>query len=925
MDEIMDPKHMVIVPETHWDREWYLTFQEFRAKLVILMDKLLDYFKNDPDYKNFTLDGQTIPLEDYLEVCPHREADIKKHVKEKRLSIGPMYILPDEFLVSGESLIRNLMIGHQIARKFGRVMKAGYIPDPFGHIAQLPQILKGCEIPSMLFMRGFGDEFEEQQLNSEFIWEAPGNASSILTLYLPLGYGSVANLPTTIEDGKYRAALNIIKMVSDQLKEFSATSYILLNNGSDHLEAQPEISAIVKQWNEENPDVLLEQNDFEYYANLIIKANAELNTFQGELRWGKYAPLLSGVFSARMWIKQRNTAIEYLYEKYTEPISTMTWALDNEAKYEYPHDYILTGLKWLIKNHPHDSICGCSIDQVHDEMKTRFDWAEQIGNEVIKNSLIYMSKYINFDTQGNSRTPLIIYNPLSWSRKDFVCFTLIAYSRRKDFTFPINFKLLDSEGKDVEFQLFDSEGVPRYTAETHYVKQLSFLADVPACGYSTYYFVYKEEPKEFIIDSDNFKMTNQEVENEFYKVTVSNEGKIDVLDKLSGMLYENICEFKDVGDWGDEYDFSGPRRKQVDMEYYTKNCNIISISQFVNGPTQKTLKIEMILKLPLSLKADRMKREEVLVDNRLTVDIILYRGINRIDFKIDYENNSKDHRIQALFPSKVKTDKIYCDGHFYVVQRNVDLPEGKKWAQSPLPTNHQKDFVAVYDESRCFAILNKGLPEYEAIKNDDGSISLAITLLRSIEWLSRSGLTSRRTDAGPPLNTPGAQCIGRHTFELSLVIENGRLGWLNSEIHVRGKEYNNPLMPIFPAMLDSHLRNSDMIRVARVARLNIENPYLPVKMSFLEIDNKNILLSVLKKSEEGNKLIVRIYNISPEQQKANLKFSKEISIINASIVNLLEEKPENEIKANLSLLDENIIELSLEPHVIVTVKLDISR
>ncbi len=137
----MKANNIIIVPETHWDREWYITFQEFRARLVVMMDKLLDILKNNPDYKNFTLDGQIILLEDYLEVRPKREEEIQKYVKEGRLSIGPMYILPDEFLISGESMIRNLVLGHQIARRFGRVMNAAYIPDPFGHIAQLPQII----------------------------------------------------------------------------------------------------------------------------------------------------------------------------------------------------------------------------------------------------------------------------------------------------------------------------------------------------------------------------------------------------------------------------------------------------------------------------------------------------------------------------------------------------------------------------------------------------------------------------------------------------------------------------------------------------------------------------------------------------------------------------------------------------------------
>ncbi|MCK4481157.1 MAG: glycoside hydrolase, partial [Candidatus Lokiarchaeota archaeon] len=145
----MKANKIIIVPETHWDREWYLPFQEFRARLVIMMDKLLNILKTDSNYRNFTFDGQVIPIEDYLEVRPDKEEEIKEYVKQGRLSIGPMYALPDEFLVSGESIIRNLMIGHQISRRFGRVMKAGYIPDPFGHIAQLPQIIQGFEIPSI--------------------------------------------------------------------------------------------------------------------------------------------------------------------------------------------------------------------------------------------------------------------------------------------------------------------------------------------------------------------------------------------------------------------------------------------------------------------------------------------------------------------------------------------------------------------------------------------------------------------------------------------------------------------------------------------------------------------------------------------------------------------------------------------------------
>jgi hypothetical protein len=192
-------------------------------------------------------------------------------------------------------------------------------------------------------------------LNIEFIWNSPGNSSSILGIFLKQSYGSVADLNLSKKSGKYKLALHKIKRVVSEFEKFTATPYILLNSGSDHHEARSEVPEIVKQWNEMYPEKLLEQNDFEYYVDKVLSGNPQLKSFKGELRGGKYAHILSGVFSARMWIKQRNTAIEYLYEKYTEPLSTIIWSLDKYKEFNYPQAYMLTGLKWLIKNHPHDT------------------------------------------------------------------------------------------------------------------------------------------------------------------------------------------------------------------------------------------------------------------------------------------------------------------------------------------------------------------------------------------------------------------------------------------------------------------------------------------------------------------------------------------------------------------------------------------
>src|SRR3989337_2415308 len=181
----------VVVPHTHWDREWYLPFEAFRARLVRMMDALLELLDRDPEYKHFVLDGQTIPLDDYLEIRPERRPDIERLVKAGRLLIGPGYVLPDEFLIGGESPIRNLQSGIRSAKAYGGAMMVGYSPDAFGHTAHLPAILRGFGIGTVAIWRGVGRE----ATTSEFRWTSP-DGSEVLVLHFPYGYGLMATLPT---------------------------------------------------------------------------------------------------------------------------------------------------------------------------------------------------------------------------------------------------------------------------------------------------------------------------------------------------------------------------------------------------------------------------------------------------------------------------------------------------------------------------------------------------------------------------------------------------------------------------------------------------------------------------------------------------------------------------------------------------------
>ncbi|HZR42873.1 MAG TPA: hypothetical protein VFB12_22325, partial [Ktedonobacteraceae bacterium] len=222
--------NIILVPHTHWDREWYQTFQQFRVRLVKAVDRLLDILDHDEHFSYFMLDGQTIVLDDYLEVQPQQEEHLKRYTRAGRVLVGPWYVQPDEFLVSGESLIRNLQIGLQRASEFGSPMRVGYVPDCFGHIAQLPQILQGCDIDNAVFWRGVGAEVRQ----SEFFWTAP-DGSRVLVIYLadPMGYSNARQMPLNPEEFVRRTKL----LVADLLPK-ATTDTLLFMNGSDHLEPQ---------------------------------------------------------------------------------------------------------------------------------------------------------------------------------------------------------------------------------------------------------------------------------------------------------------------------------------------------------------------------------------------------------------------------------------------------------------------------------------------------------------------------------------------------------------------------------------------------------------------------------------------------------------------------------------------------------------
>lgn len=448
------PLTLYVVSHTHWDREWYLPFQVFRARLVRLVDKLLAILASNPDYRHFTLDGQTVVLEDYLEVRPERAAAIRGHVESGRLLIGPWYILPDEFLVSGEAIIRNFLRGHALARDFGGGMPVGYIPDPFGHISQMPQILRGFGVDWAVFWRGTGADVP----GTEFRWQAP-DGSEVLATRLLNGYANGLPLSFSLS-----AARTQVAWLRDVQAPQRTTAALLVLNGDDHIPPSADLPAILATLNAE----LTEQGVRLVHATLpqygavvreaLAQAGEDLRVHRGEFREARTAFLLPSVLSTRMWIKQANYAAETLLERWVEPWEALHWAIsaahgdpdwERDLRIESAASLRRTAWKYLLHNQPHDSVCGCSVDEVHDEMKMRYASVEQLGGDLRDETLRGLNGFVDTAAATDGRVAVLVYNPLGSSRTDAVQATVEITARLHDF------RLRDSTGVEVPYEVLE--------------------------------------------------------------------------------------------------------------------------------------------------------------------------------------------------------------------------------------------------------------------------------------------------------------------------------------------------------------------------------------------------------------------------------------------------------------------------------------
>ncbi len=885
------------ISHSHWDREWYKTFETFRLDLVDMINSLLDILAANPAYKHFTLDGQTIVLEDYAEIMPERVEELREWIHEGRISIGPWYILPDEFLVSGESTIRNLLVGRKAAQPFGPVMQIGYLPDSFGHLAMMPAILRGFDMDSAIVYRGFGGKPGQEK--SEYRWRSP-DGSDVLMIHLPPnGYGD-AYIGSDRPEA-YREKATELKRILDPR---ATTPHRLCMDGGDHHFPEPYLPEALEEMNKLDDGLFIHSsipNFVQAVKDHLEQDAISLHRIDGELRRGfGYAfALQSGIYSTRMSLKQANHRCEKLLTRYAEPLAIWATLTDREHMY----NMLDRGWKLLLQNHPHDSICGCSIDPVHREMMTRFEKCQQIGEAIVEKSLHHF-----FPDKESGPENVFLFNPLlrpanrpaeaavEFFRQKIVVGLNPNVQPEPPAGLISGFKINDSDGKEVPFQMVSHEpeghGL-RYNNYSYPSKQLVErftllldIKDVPGLGFASYRV---EQAPSFPTYETSLRAGDDFLETDDVRVEAKANGSLDIHDKRNGYWFKGLHLFEDGGDAGDEYNYSPPAKDRV----ITTRETTAEINLKETGPLRAVLEIKQSMQIPSGLEPSRKSHSPEMIDLHITTHVKLYHNQPWLECETTIENVANDHRLRVLFPTGLKTTVSHADSQFCITRRKhevIERPQGYS-IEVPSSVHPMQRGVTILDDELGLTVATAGLTEYELKAEEPGT--LAITLLRCVGRLSGGDLLTRPGgEAGWITDAPEAQCPGTHTFHYAIIPHS--VAEFRDYGHV-----NEQLEAFLLPCRTQRCRGEQAIDCSQFG-LTLSPTSLPV--------------SAFKPAENRQGYILRIYNPTSEQVTARLE---SVWPLKKACHTQLNERDGKRIEIE----NERVLHFEIEPFQIVSVRI----
>jgi len=905
-------KKLHIICNTHWDRAWVYPFQETRLLLQEFMDDLLDLLERDPQFHSFLLDSQTIAVEDYLELRPEREAQIKKFVRAGRLIVGPWYTLPEEYIVNGESLVRNLVVGHRLAQRWGKVSKIGYTPFSYGQTSQMPQIYRGFDIDTIIFYRGINTR------KSEFILEGPDGsrltgcrfgALSRFSYYfyvyrmarfgmsrdqwwydwdrgaLPFRLNSRQHdhdhyYPLDVAQEQFNTGVlpgQLKKLIDDESKHFS-TRHIACMQGFDCSSPDPKERALIELSRPivEEMGHEIVQDSLEDYLRQMMAEVQDPEVIRGESRnpgaTGKWTNLMGDVISSRMKIKRRNAQVEVALQRRAEPFSALGWLSGGE----YMRSAIDRAWRYLLQNHPHDNICGAGVDQMEKDMHYRFDQAEILSAGVMRRGLAAIQRQIDNRDIGLNEAVLTVFNPSPHPRSEIISLSLDlpdqcryeGFSLRNGDDKPLRFVqtgrgpqgTLVRNLQDISLQL-------RSTRVALHVE----VPDIPAYGYATYRIAHEPADVGSLPPAEASQLPPV-LENEYLQVTIQADGSLDLLDKQTGHAFTGQHYFEDGGEAGHAWIHKAPSEDQI----LTTLCSTATIECLESSNLLCRFRISHRLTIPAGLdgptctegldeqqraqaKTARSKATVVLpIESVLT----LRQGQRWLEVQTTIENRAEQHRLRACFPTRLPSTHSAAEAAFDVVERPIVQPPESNYYGKPNPQFPMHRFVDLSDGVHGLAILNEGLREYEAVVDKDRT--LAITLLRGFTAMQSPVID--QWDQYPWMKL--AQSLGTNVCHYAILPHAGN--WQQGNLYREAEHFDLPL---------------------ETAQAGRGGGPLPKQHSFLEVGPDTIVLSALKKCDQRDSLILRLYNPTPDKVSGRIVCDR--PLCEAWITNMNEQRRES--------------------------------
>jgi len=883
-----------VVPHTHWDREWYWSLAGFRSRLVDLMDDVIRRLQNPrlPDgLEVFWMDGQVVPLLDYLETKLENEEILQRLVSENRLRIGPWFVQADEHLVDGEGCVRNLLLGRFYGSRFGPIQNVGYVPDQFGHTAQMPQILAKAGIDNAVFWRGLPLPREGNLL----LWQAP-DGSRVRVLLLQNGYSNAADLPTDLEQ-----AVEKLAEVAAKEAPLAPQGNCLLMAGVDHALPASNLKEAAERLAEKiaRPVRIAGLDE----AVAAARSATPCEEVTGELL---FSPGLYGCWSSRIYLKQANDRISRILEFWSEPLAALALAF---AGYDLRSE-LRTAWKELVLNHPHDSICGCSVDPVHRAMMTRFEIAETLALRVAERSTWALQlaadgrpdpaeplyRAVN-RIQDRTPTFLNIWNG-SGCAIDFAIPLEVVWPE----TEPAALKILDPSGRRLEVQVLD-HGPHRFRRwrpnanPTRHVGRKFVLVvkptePIPAFGWSQ----YRIEPAQAeTLDAHTVELARLTehagpsappicrgdncLENEHLRVEVRPDGACDILHKATGTAFRRTCRLIDLGEAGDSYTYIKPRR---DL-HVLPEPGTITVAQ--NGPLYGQIEVRTVLRIPEGLSDDKRGRSNRFTDCPVAVRYCLAAGCPYLEVRVEFENRADNHLLRMLFTLPEMPDHHYAATPFASLRRSrheISWRETERgWTPLTPDGWPQLGWIDLPAEPAGLAIFAPGLPHY----GFDETPAAWINLLRCFGELIWAW--------SPMYPVPEGQCHGLQRFRLAVYPHAG--------------DYRTARVPQLAQAFALPVRATLGDRLPRE---------MPVGSPLIEIQPACVRITAFKPAETEQALVLRLLNDSQQPTSGTVRLNLPVKSIVPT--DLLERPIES---SAVKVLHRDTVALNLKPLEFVTLKL----